>query len=137
MKSMAMIPEGDAAAEQAADRTLVRVAWSIAACALVLAVATLATRGSRMALGVVVGGAIAVANFVLLARIGKALTGSGAGAAFWGGMYFIKIAALFGGLYLLFHSGMVDGYGILVGLCALVPGIVVGGVLTGAPAKAP
>ena len=53
----------------------------------------------------------------------------GGGAGFWGAVYFFKIAALFGGLYLFFHTGVVNVYGLLVGLSALAPGIVVGGVL--------
>jgi hypothetical protein len=72
----------------------------------------------------------------VLARIGHALTGTRSGAAFWGAVYFVKISALFGGLYLLFSSGAVNMYGLLVGLSAIVPGIVVGGVLA-TPKAAP
>ncbi|MGZ3417867.1 MAG: ATP synthase subunit I [Polyangiales bacterium] len=122
-------------AEETPDRTIQVVTVAIGACALLLAGASLIVVGAKFAFAVVVGGAIGVANFLLLARIGKAVTGSSSGAAFWGGVYFFKIAALFGGLYLLFHTGAVNLYGLLVGLSALAPGIVVGGVL--ATPKAP
>jgi hypothetical protein len=116
-------------AEETPDRTIPVVTMAIAACALVLAGASLIVVGAKFAFAVVVGGAIGVANFALLARIGKAVVGSSSGAGFWGAVYFFKIAALFGGLYLFFHSGVVNVYGLLVGLSSLAPGIVVGGVL--------
>jgi hypothetical protein len=116
-------------AEETPDRTIPVVTMAIAICALVLAGASLMVVGAKFAFAVIVGGAIGVANFALLARIGKAVMGSSSGAGFWGAVYFFKIAALFGGLYLFFHTGVVNVYGLLVGLSALAPGIVVGGVL--------
>lgn len=112
-----------------ADRTLPLVAIAIGVCAVVLAAASAFVVGSNFAVGVLIGGAIAVSNFLVLARVGKALTGSRGGAAFWGGIYLLKLAALFGGVALLLHSGIVSGLGVIVGLTALVPGIVVGGLL--------
>lgn len=135
MRSMSTTPDADP--EQPLDdgsapslgRTAGLVALCIAASTVLLAAPSLFVVGAKFAAAVVLGGAIGIANFLLLARIGKALTGTRSGAAFWGGVYFFKIAALFGGLYLLFSTGAVNLYGLVVGLSAIVPGIVVGGLL--------
>lgn len=111
------------------NRAIAFVCGTIAAFTVLLAIPSYFVAGGRFTLGVLAGGAIGLANFLFLGRIGKALTGTRRGAAFWGGMYFMKIALLFGGLYFLFTTGVLHVYGLLVGLCALVPGIVVGGLL--------
>ncbi len=130
MRSMSTTPDADAPGDEpGADRTIPTVAVAIGVCAVLLAVPSFFAAGGRFAFAVVVGGAIGVANFLVLARVGRALTGTKGGAAFWGGMYLVKIAALFGGLFLLLTTKVVDPYGLLVGLASLVPGIVVGGVV--------
>jgi hypothetical protein len=112
------------------DRAIRAVCGAIAAFACLLALPSYFVAGGRFAVAVLGGGAIGVANFLFFGRIGKALTGSRREAAFWGGMYFVKIALLFGGLYLLLDTLPSNfKYGLLVGLCAIVPGIVVGGLL--------
>lgn len=137
MTSMSMTQNADAplADPGEVDRAIRIVCMTIAAFALLLAVPSYFVAGGRFALGAVAGGAIGVANFLFFGRIGKALTGTRRAAAFWGGMYFVKIVLLFGGLYVLFTTGVLHVYGLLVGLSALVPGIVVGGLL--ATPKAP
>lgn len=137
MTSMSMMQNADAplADPGEVDRAIRIVCMTIAAFALLLAVPSYFVAGGRFALGAVAGGAIGVANFLFFGRIGKALTGTRRAAAFWGGMYFVKIVLLFGGLYVLFTTGVLHVYGLLVGLSALVPGIVVGGLL--ATPKAP
>ena len=112
-----------------ADRTIFFVTISVAASASALAVAAFFALSRHFALGVVAGGAIALSNFVVLARVGRALTGNRRQAFFWGGVYLAKVAVLFGGTALLLHSGAVSGLGVVVGFAALVPGIVVGGLL--------
>lgn len=111
------------------DRTLRVVALSIAGCAAAFSLGALFSVNARFAFAVAVGGAIAVANFLVLARIGRAITGGAGTAAFWGAAYFLKIAALLGGVFLLFQSGKINVFGLLIGLSTLAPGIVVGGVL--------
>ncbi len=111
------------------DRAVRIVCLTIAAFSLLLGLPSYFVAGGRFAFAVVAGGAIGVANFLFFGRIGKALTGTRRAAAFWGGMYFVKIVVLFGGLYALFTTGVLHIYGLLVGLSALVPGIVVGGLL--------
>lgn len=132
MTSMSMTQNDDAplAGNGEVDRAIRYVCMTIAAFAVLLAIPSVFVAGSTFALAVLAGGAIGVVNFLFFGRIGKALTGTRREAAFWGGMYFVKIVLLFGGLYLLMstlHGNFV--YGLLVGLCAIVPGIVVGGLL--------
>jgi MFS family permease len=112
------------------DRTLRVVALSIAGCAALFTLGAALSVNWRFGFAVAVGGAIAVANFLVLARIGRAITGGAGSAAFWGAAYFFKIAALLGGVFFLFQSGKVNVFGLLIGLSTLAPGIVVGGVLS-------
>jgi hypothetical protein len=107
--------------------TVRAVAIGIVVSTLVLAGAFWPTQGPRFALGVAVGGAIGLLNFLALARIGRAMTAP-AGGGLWGLAYLFKVFALFGGAALLLRAGLVPGLGIVVGLCALLPGIVVGGL---------
>jgi len=129
--SMSMTPDADAplADDGQLDRTIRIVCATIAAFTVLLAIPSYFVAGGRFTLAALSGGAIGIANFLFFGRIGKALTGTRRAAAFWGGMYFVKIVVLFGGLYLLFTTGVLHFYGLLVGLSALVPGIVVGGLL--------
>ncbi|GAC1363304.1 MAG: hypothetical protein NVSMB47_15090 [Polyangiales bacterium] len=111
------------------DRTIPRVAMAIAVCALVFAGASWAAFGLRFGLGVAVGGAIGATNFLVLARVGKAMTQKDRDAWIWGGVYLLKVFALFGGVAYLLHTRAVNGLGLIVGFAAIVPGIVVGGLL--------
>lgn len=113
------------------DRTIKAVTVSIGVCAGLLAVASWIAVGRHFGLGVVAGGIVGLLNFIVLARVGKAITGKSRDAAFWGAVYLVKVVALFGGTFLMLRSGVVSGLGIVVGLTALVPGIVVGGLLAG------
>ena len=114
---------------QPPDRTLSFVIGSIGVSAGIIAAICAFTFSSRFALGVALGGVIALLNFLVLARVGKAITGTRGGAAFWGFVYLVKVAVLFGGVGLLLHAGILPGLSIIVGLTAIVPGIVVGGLL--------
>ena len=127
----------DKEVEAGADRTLRGVALSILAFTAIYAVTGATLFGARVAFGVVVGGVIACLNFAVLARIGRSITKKGRDAAIWGGVYLFKVAALFGGVALLLHSGWVSGLGVVVGFTALLPGIVVGGLLAKGGPEAP
>lgn len=113
--------------------TMRAVAIGIAVSALVLAAAFFPTHGLRFSVGVLVGGAIVFVNFVVLARIGRAMT-QPSGGGLWGLAYLFKVFALFGVAAGLLRAGIVPGLGLIVGLCALLPGIVVGG-LRAAPGR--
>lgn len=132
-----MTVNSDATADDEGARTLRVVALSIAGCAVLFALGAFFSVNARFAFAVALGGAIAVANFLVLARVGRAITGSSGGAAFWGAVYFFKIAALLGGVFLLFQSGKVNVFGLLIGLSTLAPGIVVGGVLSSPKGPSP
>lgn len=124
-------PEADPRPDEGADRhvaaTVRAVAIGIVVSTAVLAAAFWTAHGPRFAVGVGVGGAIGLLNFLALARIGRAMTAP-AGGGLWGLAYLFKVFALFGGAALLLRAGIVPGLGIVVGLCALLPGIVVGGL---------
>lgn len=113
------------------DRTVKSVSLSILAFTAIYAVTAVALFAPRVAIGTLVGGAIACSNFLVLARVGRSMTKRGRDAAIWGGVYLVKVAVLFGGVLLLLHSGIVSGLGVVVGFTALLPGIVVGGLLAG------
>lgn len=113
--------------------TMRAVATGIAVSTIVLAAAFFPVQGGRFCLGVVVGGAIVLVNFMFLARIGRAMT-QPSGGGLWGLAYIFKVFALFGVAALLLRAGIVPGLGLVVGLCALLPGIVVGG-LRAAPGR--
>lgn len=113
-----------------ADATIPSVARAIVASGAGIALLglVLSTRRVFFAGSVVVGTAIAVLNFLVLARVGRAMTSPSSRAGLWSLVYPLKIAALFGGLFFLLRSGWVDVLGTLCGLSSLVPGIVLGGV---------
>lgn len=112
------------------DPTIAAVARAIVASGAGIAVLglVLSTRRVFFAGSVVVGTAIAVVNFLVLAGVGRAMTSPGGRGAWWSLVYPLKIAGLFGGLFFLLRSGWVDVLGTLCGLSSLVPGIVLGGV---------
>jgi hypothetical protein len=102
-------------------------AWAIVGVALALALAGWVSVSLRFSLGVLIGGAIAWANFVALARIGRGMS-SGSGGL-WALLYLLKIGALFVGVFLVLRAGVASGVGIVLGLVALAPGIVIGTLL--------
>ena len=137
---MTAAPETSSRPDPAADRvrddptvgrTTRAVSISVLAFTAIYAVTAIALFAPRVAIGVAVGGVIACLNFLVLARIGRAITQRGRDAAVWGVVYLLKIGALFGGIFLLLRSGLVGAVGVIVGFSALLPGIVVGGLLAG------
>ncbi len=113
--------------------TIRTVSLGIAASTILLAVAAATTQGARFAVGVLTGGGVGLLNFLLLAGIGRAMTRP-SGSGLWGLAYLFKVLVLFGGAFLLLRAGVVPGLGLVVGLCALLPGIVLGG-LRAAPGR--
>ena len=112
-------------------RTTRAVSGAVIAFTGIYAVTAIILFAPRVAIGVVVGGLIACLNFIVLARVGRAITQRGRDAALWGVVYLVKVIALFGGFFLLLRSGVVGALGVIVGFSALLPGIVVGGLLAG------
>jgi hypothetical protein len=83
--------------------------------------------GLRMGLSVAVGVFIAVVNLYGLARILGALVGARAGenpdAGIWGILAVVKVLGLFGGVWILMASHLVDPIGLVVGWASLPVGI--------------
>ncbi len=116
------------AAEGQKDRTIGSVAMVVIASGAVLAAIGFFGSGPRFAISVVIGSMVALLNFLVLARVGRALTEEGSNPAVWSLVYLFKILALFGGVFLLLRSASLSLLGVLTGLSSLVPGIVLGGV---------
>lgn len=77
MSVMSESEKAESSGEEAApaDRTIPLVALGIVAFTVVFAVAFGFLATPRFALGVTIGGVIGLANFLVLARVGRALTG--------------------------------------------------------------
>jgi hypothetical protein len=90
--------------------------------------------GLRAAVSVAVGVLIAVANLYGLARILGALVGARTGedpnAGIWGVLAVVKVVGLFGGVWLLMTSHLVDPIGLVVGWGSLPVGIAVGSLVS-------
>lgn len=85
----------------------------------------------KFALGVVVGGMLAIANFFLMKRsLSKALDTRRVGSSrfFYLLKYVLRFAALGGIIALLLIKGWVSPFGLLLGLSIIVMGIVVVGL---------
>jgi hypothetical protein len=90
--------------------------------------------GLRAAISVAVGVLIAVANLYGLARILGALLGARAGedpnAGIWGVLAVVKVVGLFGGVWLLMTSHVVDPVGLVVGWGSLPVGIAIASLVS-------
>jgi hypothetical protein len=90
--------------------------------------------GFRAAISVAVGVLIAVANLYGLARILGALLGARAGedpnAGIWGVLAVVKVVGLFGGVWLLMTSHLVDPIGLVVGWGSLPVGIAIASLVS-------
>jgi hypothetical protein len=108
------------------DGTLRAAILAVAAAAAVLSAGALAFAGTRTAIGVAIGGALAIANLVVLARIGQAFISRKGRTAPWAVIAAVKLVVLFGGVWLLLRSGVASGLALALGYCALPAGITLG-----------
>ena len=99
---------------------------SVLASAGILAVGALIAFDMRTARGVGVGGAFALANLWAFARIGEAFLSRRGAAAPWTAFAVLKLAGLFGGVWLILRSGIASPMSLLVGYGALPVGITLG-----------
>lgn len=99
---------------------------SVVAAALCLAIGAFATFGVKSGIGVAIGGALAVANLMVFARLGQAFVAGKGSSAPWGIVAVLKLVALFGGVWLILKSGYVSGLALAVGYGALPVGITIG-----------
>jgi hypothetical protein len=102
----------------------------VAAIGATLAIGALAGWGVRSGISVAVGALIAVANLYGLARIVGAMLGAraegDAGAGLWGILAVLKVVVLFGGVWFLFTSHLVEPMSLVVGWGALPIGVALG-----------
>lgn len=82
--------------------------------------------GMRTGLGVLIGGLIATANLWVFARVGQAFIGRKGNSAPWGIIALLKMAVLFGGVWMILRTGVVSALSLISGYCALPIGITVG-----------
>lgn len=110
---------------------------SVVAAALCLAIGAFATFGVKSGLGVAIGGALAVANLMVFARLGQAFVAGKGSSAPWGIVAVLKLVALFGGVWLILKSGYVSGLALAVGYGALPIGITIGSLFGPRPSEPP
>jgi hypothetical protein len=106
----------------------------VAAIGAVLAVGAGAGWGLRSGVSVSVGALIAVANLYGLARIVGAMLGSriegDGGAGLWGILAVLKVVGLFGAVWLLLTSHLVEPLSLVVGWGALPIGVALGALFS-------
>lgn len=99
---------------------------SVAMTAGVLTAGAVAAFDLRTALGVGVGGAFSLANLWAFARIGEAFLSRRGAAAPWTAFAVLKMAGLFGGVWLILRSGLASPLALAVGYGSLPIGITLG-----------
>lgn len=108
---------------------------AVACLALAFAIIAGAVWGGRAALGVAAGGAIAVVNLVVFARVVRGVLSGGGRNRIWILIGILKIFALFGGVWLLLKSGVFSPLSLVVGYGALPLGIALGTMLAARPSE--
>ena len=99
---------------------------AVTASAGVLAAAAFVAFDVRTAAGVAIGGAFALANLWAFARIGEAFLSRRGAVAPWTVFAMLKMAGLFGGVWLILRSGIASPMSLAVGYGALPIGITLG-----------
>jgi hypothetical protein len=122
--------ETEAPRAQGLDPRMRASILGVAAIGATFAAGAFAGFGARAGVSVATGAVIAVANLYFLARIVGALLGGrvdgNPNAGLWGIFGVLKIVILFGGVWLLFSSNLVDPISLVVGWGALPVGITLG-----------
>jgi len=108
------------------DESIRAAMITIAGSACVLAAGAFVAFDLRTASGVAVGGAFGLANLWAFARIGDAFLSRRGAAAPWTAFAMLKLAGLFGGVWLILRSGIASPMSLLVGYAALPIGITLG-----------
>lgn len=109
---------------------------SVFFCGLCFGVVGLALGDLRTGLGVTLGGLVATANLWVLAKVVQAFVSKEGNTAPWGVIALLKMALLFGGVWLILRTGIVSGLSLIAGYSALPIGITVGS-LFGPPPRGP
>jgi hypothetical protein len=119
------------------DARLVTALVAVGSCGGLMAVTAAFVWGTRFALSVGAGAAIAGSNLYVLSKIvGAMMAGGtsgespGASAGTWGVLAMVKMVALFGGIWLVMTRGLVDPMGLVVGYGSLPIGIAIGSIVS-------
>jgi len=116
------------------DTAGMRVAvMSVAVTALVLAVLAGFGFGTRAAIGVVAGGALATANLAFFARLVAAFLAQKGNSAPWAVLGVLKLVGLFAVAWVVLNTGMFSAIWFAVGYGALPIGITVSTLLRKPP----
>lgn len=106
------------------DRTLRAAVRTVAVTGLVASLAAMGFAGLRFGIGVLAGGAIAVANLLVLARVVQAFLGKKGNTAPWAIIAVLKLVLLLGGVYMILKSEVVSGVALVIGYMSLPVGAV-------------
>jgi hypothetical protein len=104
--------------------TLSRTIWSVALIGVAMVLVAVFVGGGRAAFSVFVGAATGVLNLVVIGVLVRKLI-SGRSLP-WGVVSFVKLVVLFGGLFLLLKTGVVQILPLVIGYGALPLGITLG-----------
>ena len=105
------------------DGNVATALWSVAIVGLVLSLLSLQVFGPGGVVSTALGGALAVLNLWLIARMVRGFLGGGPGRA-WGPIGMIKLAALFIVLAIILKRGLAEVLPLALGYAALPLGIV-------------
>jgi hypothetical protein len=104
-----------------------RMTLYVVGSSVLLSAAAFALGGVVTGFGAIVGGAVGVANWLLVLWVGKRLlVASDKGRLVWGTLLALKMFALLGVTWLILSTGRVDPIGFTVGLSGLVLGALAG-----------
>ena len=107
------------------DKTLQAAVKTVAITAGVATVIAMLWAGLKFGLGVAAGGAIAVANLIVLARIVQAFLTKKGNTAPWAIIAVLKLVFLLGGVWMILKSGVVSGLPLVIGYMSLPVGAVI------------
>lgn len=92
-----------------------------------------AVGGTRTGAGVVIGGLMATANLWVFARVGQAFMAKKGNTAPWAVIALLKMALLFGGVWLILRTGVISPLALVAGYAALPVGITIGSLFGPTP----
>src|SRR5262249_34080791 len=124
-------PDDDSNVGDARMRASISAVLLVGACFAVLG---LALGGLGTGFGVALGAAIATANLWVFARVASAFLRKKGSTGPWGVIGLLKMAVLFGGVWLILRTGVVSGLSLIAGYAALPVGILVASLFGPAPA---
>ena len=126
-------PESDEPAAGVGDAPMRASITSVLLTGLCFGVVGFAVAGVRAGAGVVIGGLMATANLWVFARVGQAFMAKKGNTAPWAVIALLKMALLFGGVWLILRTGVVSPLALVAGYAALPVGITIGSLFGPTP----